>query len=292
MSEIVSINPATLEPIGKVTTTSSSKVKELVAAARAAQPSWARLAPRERGRYLLLARDHIVENVDEIARTITRDNGKPMAEALISEIYPACDLLAHFAGTAAGILSGDSLPIGVMRLMRRSSRLILRPLGVVGVIGPWNYPFSIPLGQAAAALVAGNTVLLKSSSATPLVGRLIEEAFGAAGIPRGIFTHLPGDAETGRALVRARVDKIAFTGSVGVGKDVMRACAENPTPLLLELGGKDPMIVREDANIEQATSGAVGGAFTNCGQACASVERCYVQAAQRQPVGQLAERHI
>lgn len=276
MNEIISINPATLEPLGRAPVTSSSKVKELVAAARAAQPSWARLTPHERIQYIARAREHVVENADHIAKSITRDNGKPLVESMSQEVYPVAQQLAYLARNAPRMLRGARLKLGAAGLMGRSSRLERRPLGVVGIITPWNYPFAIAMGQAAQALAAGNAVLLKPSSATATIGALIEEAFRAAGVPQGVFTHLPGDAETGRALAHAKVDKIAFTGSVGTGKDVMHAAAAHPTPLLMELGGVDPMIARADCNMERTTSAAVWGAFTNCGQACASVERCYV----------------
>lgn len=276
MSEIISINPATLEVIGKTEITPAAKVKEYVAAARAAQPQWARLDPRARAKHLMLAREHLLDNIDRVAKTITVDCGKPLAEALTAEIYPVAELLHFFALEAPRFLSGGELPIGVMRLLGRRSDVRHRPFGVVGIISPWNYPFSIAAGQIATALVAGNAVLHKPSSATALVGRAVAEMFEAAGLPPDIFIDLPGDASTGRTLIESRVDKIAFTGSVSVGREVMRTCSETLTPLVLELGGKDPMIVMEDADLDQATSGAVWGAFTNCGQTCSSVERAYV----------------
>jgi succinate-semialdehyde dehydrogenase/glutarate-semialdehyde dehydrogenase len=150
------------------------------------------------------------------------------------------------------------------------------PLGVVGIISPWNYPFSIPAGAAAMALVAGNCVLLKPSSATPIVGMRIQEMFDAAGLPEHVFTHVPGDAETGEALLSSRLDKVFFTGSVEVGRHVAEVCAQRLVPSILELGGKDPAIIRHDADIEHAASGCVWGAFTNAGQCCASIERVYV----------------
>jgi len=149
-------------------------------------------------------------------------------------------------------------------------------LGVVGIISPWNFPFSIPAGEVAMALLCGNAVILKPSSVTPLIGKKIEEMLNAAQMPAGIFQLLSGGAENGEALVESRVDKILFTGSEAVGSRIMAKCAENLTPVVLELGGKDPMIVRADANLEQASSGAVWGAFVNSGQCCASVERVYV----------------
>lgn len=276
MSEIISINPATLEVIGKTEITPAAKVKEYVAAARAAQPQWGKLEASERAKHLLLAREYLLDNIDEIARTITLDTGKPLAEALVAEIYPTADLLHYFAIEAPRQLHDEVLPIGIMRKLGRRSRLLHKPYGVVGVISPWNYPFSIAAGQIATALVAGNSVLLKPSSACALVGRAIEEMFEAADLPHNVFIHVPGDAATGHTLIESRVDKIAFTGSVASGREVMRTCSETVTPLLLELGGKDPMIVMEDADLDQATSGAVWGAFTNCGQTCSSVERAYV----------------
>ena len=276
MDEIISTNPATLEEIGRVPITSPAKVKEYVANARAALPLWQRLSFRERGRYLLRAREYLLDNIDYFAKTITMDNGKPLVESLAAEIYPIADLLHHFAHHTEETLKGFDLPIGVMGWLGRRSRISFQPLGVVGTISPWNYPFSIAAGEVAMALVCGNSVLLKPSSATPLVGKLIEEMYAAAKLPPDIFIHVPGNASTGMALIESNIDKLLFTGSVSTGKEVMAACARQLIPLVLELGGKDPMIVRADADLDQATSGAVWGAFTNCGQCCASVERVYV----------------
>jgi acyl-CoA reductase-like NAD-dependent aldehyde dehydrogenase len=276
MEEIVSTNPATLEEVGRVPATSPAKVRERVAAARAASPIWRRKSFKKRGKYLLRARKFLLDNIDEFAETITIDNGKPLTEALTAEIYPIAELLYHFAHNTESTLEDSTLPIGVMKFLRRRSTVSFEPMGVVGIISPWNYPFSIAVGEVAMALICGNTVLLKPSSETPLVGKIIEEMWDATGLPQDVFSHLPGNSETGEALVKSNVDKIFFTGSVGVGKRVMAACAENVTPLVLELGGKDPMIVRADADLDVATSGAVWGAFTNAGQCCASVERVYV----------------
>lgn len=276
MDEIISINPATLEEIGRTPATSPAKVREHVAEARAAAPGWHRMGFAARAKALLRAREYLLDHLEEFARTITLDNGKPLAEALTAEIFPVADLIYYFAHHAERLLSSFHQPIGIMGWLLRSSRIAFQPMGVVGIVAPWNYPFSIPAGEVAMALLCGNAVLLKPSSATALVGKRIEEMFAAARLPTGVFTHLPGDTATGQALVESAVDKILFTGSVGVGKQVMAACARNLTPCVLELGGKDPMIVRADADFEQATSGAVWGAFTNAGQCCASVERCYV----------------
>ncbi len=276
MSDIISINPATLEELARFSVTTPQKVSEYVAEARAASPMWGRMDFSARAEYLLAARDFMLSNIDDFAKTITRENGKPLAEAISAEIYPVADLIHYFAHHAERLLKSFSLDIGIFKLLWRSSRISFQPLGVAGVISPWNYPFSIPAGEIAMALLCGNCVLLKPSSATPLVGQRITEMFEASGLPEGVFRVVQGDATTGTALVESRVDKIFFTGSVGVGKLVMAKCAENMTPLVLELGGKDPMIVFPDADLDVASSAAVWGAFTNSGQCCASVERVYV----------------
>jgi succinate-semialdehyde dehydrogenase/glutarate-semialdehyde dehydrogenase len=237
---------------------------------------WQRQGFKKRARYLLKAREYLLNNLDDFAQTITLDNGKPLTEALTSEIYPVADLIYHYANQAQNILKGQRLPVGVMGLLRRSSYVSFQPIGVIGVISPWNYPFSIPVGEVVMALLCGNTVCLKPSSVTPLVGEKIGEMFNAAGLPRGVFQVLSGGAEVGTALIESGVNKLLFTGSEEVGKIIMAKCAETVTPLVLELGGKDPMIVRHDADLELASSGAVWGAFTNSGQCCASVERVFV----------------
>jgi succinate-semialdehyde dehydrogenase/glutarate-semialdehyde dehydrogenase len=276
MGEVISYNPATLEELGSVPITTANEVAHVVQAARRAQPAWQGLGFAQRARHILRARQYLLDNIDSFAETITRDNGKPLAESLTAEIYPVADLMHYFARNAERMLAGYRQPIGIMGSMLRSSRIEHAPLGVIGIISPWNYPFSIPAGEVVMSLMAGNAVLLKPSSITPLVGAKIAEMIEAAELPAGVFAHIPGDSSTGRALISAGTDKILFTGSVGVGKKIMASCAETLTPVQLELGGKDPMIVRADADIDHASSGAVWGAFTNCGQTCASVERVYV----------------
>jgi succinate-semialdehyde dehydrogenase/glutarate-semialdehyde dehydrogenase len=274
--QIISINPATLEEIGRFPITTDQKVIEYVSEARAACPMWHRMGFEKRAMYLLRAREYLLDHIDDFARAITLDNGKPLVEALAAEIYPVADLIFYFVHHAERLLRPFNVPIGVWNLLNRKSRISFQPLGVVGVISPWNYPFSIPAGEVAMALLCGNSVLLKPSSSTPLVGQKIAEMFEAARLPEGVFTLVQGDSGTGNALVESHVDKILFTGSLDVGKHIMTKCAERMTPLVLELGGKDPMVVRADADLDCATSGAVWGAFTNSGQCCASVERVYV----------------
>lgn len=276
MSELISKNPATLEDIGSVPITSPENVKAAVAKARTAQDEWGSLGFSGRAKYLLKARKYLFANITKIAETITRDNGKPLVESVTAEVYPIAEVIHYFAHNSGRLLAPRAQGIGILGALRRSSVIEYAPHGVVGIISPWNYPFSIPASEVIMALMAGNAVVLKPSSVTPLVGQAIADMFDAAGLPEGVFQHVPGNSTTGEALLDAGCDKMLFTGSVGVGKKIMARCSESLTPCVLELGGKDPMIVRADADVDVASSGAVWGAFTNCGQTCAAVERVYV----------------
>ena len=275
--EIVSRNPATGEAIGVVRLHSSSEVTSAVEAARDAFATWKESTFSERARIVMSAREVIISEMDDIAALITNEVGKPMAEAISTEIVPALDLMQYFARSAKDMLKPKKIDIGLTALMGRTSRIIYRPLGVVGIIPAWNYPFTIPIGEAAMALMAGNTVVIKPSELTPLVGMRIAEIFRKAGLPENVLQVITGDGSTGAAMVEAKPDKIMFTGSVATGKKVAQAAAKNLVPYVLELGGKDPMVVFADANLENAADAAVWGAFCNSGQTCASVERLYVE---------------
>ena len=222
-------------------------------------------------------REVILAEIDEIAQLISDEMGKPVAEAISAEIAPVLDLMQFFAKKTEKMLRPEKRNIGLLGLMGRSSKIIYKPLGVVGIISPWNFPLSIPLGEVVMALMAGNTVVLKPSELTPLVGEKIAEIFEIARLPKNVLQVVSGDGKTGVALVNANVDKIMFTGSVATGKKVAASAADTLTPVVLELGGKDPMVVFADANLDKASSAAVWGAFTNSGQACSSVERLYVE---------------
>jgi succinate-semialdehyde dehydrogenase/glutarate-semialdehyde dehydrogenase len=214
--------------------------------------------------------------MDALAHLISRESGKPATEALMMELVPTLDLMQFFARRTSRLLKAEKINIGQYGLMGRSSRIVYKPLGVVGIISPWNFPWAIPLGEVVMALMAGNAVVLKPSELTPLVGQKIGEVFTRAGLPEDLLSIVSGAGATGASLVEAGVNKIMFTGSVGTGRRVAEAAARRLIPCVLELGGKDPMIVFEDANLEAAAQAAVWGAFANAGQACASVERCYV----------------
>jgi acyl-CoA reductase-like NAD-dependent aldehyde dehydrogenase len=276
VTEIVSYDPGTGEEIGRAPLASLEDVRQAVARARAAQPAWANLSFRERGRVILKARELMLAQSDEIAHLVSRETGKPVAEALSMEIVPTLDAMHYFAHASESLLHPQKIDIGQYGMMGRSSSTRFKPLGVVGIISPWNFPLATPLDEVVMALMAGNAVVLKPSELTPLIALKIGELFARAGLPSGLLEIPTGDGSTGAALVEARVDKIMFTGSVATGKRVAEAAARYLIPVVLELGGKDPMIVLEDADLENAARGAVWGAFANAGQACASVERCYV----------------
>lgn len=274
--EIVSYDPATGEELGRAPLRTAEDARRAVERAREAQKGWGARSFSERGRVVMRARAVVLEELDEIAALVARESGKPAAEALAMELVPTLDLMRFFARRSERMLKPEKLDIGLYRFLGRSSRIVYRPLGVVGIISPWNFPWAIPLGEVVMALMAGNTVVLKPSELTPLVAMKIGEVFERAGLPPGALEILTGDGSTGAALVEAGANKLMFTGSVATGVRVAEAAARRLTPVVLELGGKDPMIVFEDADLEAASSAAVWGAFSNSGQACASVERCYV----------------
>lgn len=266
-------NPATGEIIGTVPIDSLKAVREKVARARAASVQWGKLSYAQRREELSRWRREIASRLDEFADLVHRENGKPHLDAL-QEIMMALSHLDHAAKRAPAALATHKVPSGVMANFRATVSYV--PLGVVGVIGPWNYPVFTPMGSIAYALAAGNAVVHKPSELTPLIALFLEEtAHATLSIPDA-FLVCPGDGSTGAALAGANIDKIAFTGSTATGRKVMKAAADKLTPVLMELGGKDPLIVCDDADIDAAAEAAVYGALQNAGQACTSIERCYV----------------
>ncbi|HKO98765.1 MAG TPA: aldehyde dehydrogenase family protein [Pyrinomonadaceae bacterium] len=275
-NEIISYNPATGAEIGRAPLSSIEDVERAVARARAAQPAWANLSFRERARVVLKARQFMLDESEAIAELVSKETGKPTTEALSMEVVPTLDAMHYFAHASENLLRSQKIDIGQYGMMGRSSRIVFKPLGVIGIISPWNFPLATPADEIVMALMAGNAVVLKPSELTPLIALKIGEIFSRAGLPAGLLEIVTGDGSTGAALIDARLDKIMFTGSVATGKRVAAAAAQYLTPVVLELGGKDPMVVLSDAHLENAARGAVWGAFANAGQACASVERCYV----------------
>lgn len=278
-NEIISYNPATGAEIGRVENLSAEAVNIAVRKSRTAFQSWRVTSFSERKKFVMKAREIILAEMDEIALLISNESGKPIAEALSMEIAPVLDLMQHFARNTKKFLKPRKINIGLYGVLGRTSKIVYQPLGVVGIIPAWNYPFSIPLGEVVISLMAGNTVVLKPSELTPFVGLKIGELCRKAGIPENVVQIVTGDGKTGAALVESAPDKIMFTGSVATGKKIAELAAKNLTSVVLELGGKDPMIVFKDANLELAADAAVWGAFCNSGQSCSSVERLYVEEA-------------
>ena len=275
-AEIICHDPATGEEIGRAPLVMPEEVARAVGRARAAQTAWAARPYSERGRLIMAARNVILKELEEIAFLISMETGKPVAEAISLELTPVLDLMQHFARQTAKLLGPRRISVGQYWTMGRTSYEIYKPIGVTGIISPWNFPLATPLGEVVMALMAGNTAVLKPSELTPLTGLKIKEILTRAGLPERVLEVVTGDGSTGAALVGAGVDKIMFTGSVATGRRVAEAAAKYLIPVVLELGGKDPMVVLDDAHISNAARGAVWGAFANCGQSCSSVERCYV----------------
>jgi succinate-semialdehyde dehydrogenase/glutarate-semialdehyde dehydrogenase len=274
MATLISKNPATGETIQEIPVTPPEELPAIFERARGAQAQWAVMPVKKRARYLLLLREALINHVDELTDVLSRENGKPRFEAMANELLPCVDMLTYFARRAPKLLKDRTIPLQLMK--HRKSYLNYWPLGVVAVISPWNYPFMLPFADILLALVAGNAVVFKPSEVTPLVGLKIQELLDEAGFPPNLVQTLVGDGTLGAALIQQRPAKIFFTGSVGTGKKIMAAAAEHLIPVNLELGGKDPMIVLPDADLDFATSAALWGSFSNSGQVCASTERLLV----------------
>jgi acyl-CoA reductase-like NAD-dependent aldehyde dehydrogenase len=270
-----SFNPATGELVGSVETLTPAKVQGVVDDVAEVQPFWAALSLEDRARYLRRAGDVLLEDLDEIAELLTTEQGKPRVESYTMELLPTIDSLKWIADNGPEILADEKLSMPLF-LKSKSAKLTFEPIGVVGVIAPWNYPWSIPFGEVAIALMAGNGVVLKPASLTPLIGDRIRQTFEKAGMPEGLVRTVHGGGRVGDALVKSTAGKIFFTGSVEVGHKVGVECAKRMKGSVLELGGKDPQIVCPDADLANAISGAVWGGFANAGQTCSGIERVYV----------------
>ncbi len=269
-------SPATREPVGEIVVSRREDVEAAIAKARDAQREWSRVPIAERAHIVRSTIDILVERRDEVVETIIDETGKTRLEALMMEIVPGCDYLNFWSGRAVEELSDERRKLhGYLRPVKK---LIMhyRPLGVIGVITPWNGPFSLAINPTIQAVLAGNAVILKPSEVAPYSGNWAIELLREAGVPEGVVQTVHGDGETGAALVNGGVQKISFTGSVSTGKKIAAACAEQLIPYSLELGGKDAMIVCADADLERAAGGAVFNSMLNSGHVCMGVERVYV----------------
>ena len=274
--KITSVNPATGAVLGELECATDAEISTAVERAHSAQAAWAGLGVRRRVEILRKFQSALHAKKSEIATAITREAGKPLAEALVTEVLVVLDAARFLMENAFRLLRDEPLPHGNLATKLKTGRLVREPYGVVGIISPWNYPFSIPATETLAALVAGNAVVLKPSELTPLVAMELASLLHGAGVPDNVFHVVIGDGTAGTALIHSPIDKLVFTGSVATGKRIAAAAAERLLPVVLELGGKDPMIVLDDADVDVASSAAIWGAFVNAGQTCLSVERCYV----------------
>jgi acyl-CoA reductase-like NAD-dependent aldehyde dehydrogenase len=274
-AELESFDPTTGERLGAVPVTPPEQLDAIVRASGQVQPFWAQLTLADRGRYLERMAQVVIDEADQIRDLIVREQGKPRNEAVSMEVLPSIDALHWIAREGQPVLADERVAMRQLYLRSKRATLIYEPLGVVGVISAFNFPWSIPLAQIAQALMAGNGVVFKPASLTPLIGERIGRAFERAGLPEGLLrvVHGPG---TGQAIVSSGVAKVFFTGSVEAGREVGEACARALKGSVLELGGNDAMIVLEDADLDHAVGGALWGGFANAGQTGAGIERVFV----------------
>jgi acyl-CoA reductase-like NAD-dependent aldehyde dehydrogenase len=276
MRKVVSVNPATGEMLREFDSATDADVHTAVARARSAQTVWNELGVRRRIAILREFQRLLHQKKSEVAALISREAGKPMVEALLTEVLVVLDATRFSVEHAFDFLREQPVPHGNLAMKTKTGRILREPHGVIGIISPWNYPFSIPATESLSALVTGNAVVLKPSELTSLTALELASLLHEAGVPNDVFQVVVGDGAVGSALLNAEIDKLAFTGSLATGKRIAQVAAARLLPIVLELGGKDPMLVLDDADVDVASSGAVWGSFANCGQACLSVERCYV----------------
>ena len=259
--------PATGEVIAEIEETPVHEVPYFYQHARKAFGTWSSLAISERTGYFRKLKQLMVDEMDEIAKIISDDTGKVLTESIVADIMPTLDAIDHIIKHAEKVLSRQKVKTPLL-LIGKKSFIEYMPRGVVLVISPWNYPLQLAMVPMISALAGGNSVILKPSEVTPLVGKCIEDLFRRSGFPEGTVQVAHGGKEVGAAFTSGKPDYIFFTGSVRTGKIIQQQAAKDLIPTTLELGGKDPMIVFEDANLDRAVKAAAWGAFTNSGQVC------------------------
>lgn len=285
--------PATGEVLGYSPLHTEYELPEMMRRARNAQESWCHYPVKKRVRLILKVRDYIVNNLDEISQTICKDNGKTLTDALAAEIFPAAVAVSYYCRNAPHFLQDVRLPASHMATINKRSKIIKVPWGLVAIISPWNYPLAIPFSEIVMALLAGNAVIFKAATQTQMVGLTLKKCFDSIGLPEGLFSYIniPGEM-AGDMLLKNGVDKLFFTGSVKTGQYLMSKAAETLTPVSLELGGNDPMLVCDDADIYRAAMGAIWAGFTNAGQSCGGVERIYVHQAVYEPFMKILKEKV
>ncbi|MET7671285.1 aldehyde dehydrogenase family protein [Micromonospora luteifusca] len=270
---LISTSPATGAEAGRFPVATEADVRQAVDRARAAGEWWAGLGFTGRRERMLRWRALLAKRIEQLAEVVHVEGGKPIADAIV-EIVTAIEHIDWAARNASRVL-GPRRVRSRLILAEFSGHLEYQPHGVVGVIGPWNYPVFTPIGSAAYALAAGNGVVLKPSEYTPATGQWLVNSFAEVVPEQPVFTAVHGLGDVGAALCRSGVDKLAFTGSTATARKVMAACAETLTPVLIEGGGKDAMIVDSDADLDAAAEACVWGGMTNAGQTCIGIERVY-----------------
>ncbi len=273
-----SINPSTLESLGEFSLTSAADCQKAVRAATEAFPTWSTLPLKDKKAIFIKAKAILLKRGEEAATLISNEKGSPLPESMMSEIQGGLEALDYYGKNIKTVLRPRKAGHHVTYFSHKKSEYAFHPLGPTLIISPWNYPFVIPMAEVLSALSAGNSVILRPSSSTPFTALLLGEIFVEAGLPPGVLNvaccRIPQAEDL---ITHPDIQSIMFTGSASTGKRVMELASRNLTNVVLELGGKDPMIVLEDADLDRAARGAVWGAFTNCGQVCSSIERVYVQ---------------
>jgi succinate-semialdehyde dehydrogenase / glutarate-semialdehyde dehydrogenase len=272
-TQLESFDPATGQRLGAVSVATPDDVVAAVEQAAGVQPLWATLRLSDRARYMARAAQAVIDEFDELVEVIGAEQGRPRAEAEVMELLAAVETLQWLAEHGPGILAGERIRFARTQHPVKRGRWSYEPLGVVGVLGPATEPFATPLGDVAVALMAGNGVVLKPSPHVPLCAERIARVFARAGLPEGLLHVVHGHTDAGAALVSGPVDQIRFTGSARAGREVGAACARGLKRSVLELDGKDAMLVLADANVARAVRGAAWAAFANAGQCGGSVER-------------------
>jgi len=272
-----SVNPATGEEIGQTGENPVEELSQAVQRAKLAQEIWEKKSFTERKGHLLKIRDYLASHADELSEIISKDSGKTRVDAISTEVLASAMAITYYAKNGAKVLRRKKLSGGSILTINKRSYVDRVPYGVIGIISPWNYPFAIPFHEVSMALIAGNAVILKTATQTLEVGKALTACIDAAELPQGLFqfVNIPGKI-AGDAFIESGIDKLFFTGSVPVGKQLMKKASEKLLPISLELGGNDPMIVCKDANLYRAVSGAIWAGYSNAGQSCAGVERVYV----------------
>ncbi|OIP30399.1 MAG: hypothetical protein AUK47_25200 [Deltaproteobacteria bacterium CG2_30_63_29] len=275
MSDVIEVtNPASGEVITEVRSYRIEEARQALERARRAQLAWRETPIAERASVIRRFRDLLLDHAEEMCRLISQENGKVLQESLQMEVFPIVDLASYFASRAEHILAPTKIPLHLLK--HRRSYLHYKPRGVVLIISPWNFPFSIPYGEVIMALLAGNAVVLKPASLTPLACLEGRKLFDQAGLPPDLFQVLPCPGKVASEMIERGVDYVNFTGSTNVGVHVSEVCGRKLIPCSMELGGKDPAIVLPDADLDIVEGSLVWGAFANAGQVCASIERAYV----------------